>query len=380
MKIGPGRNSKSPSRWFQIDEPVTSEGIRSGVNWIRLKPMLGHLRERPRRQRLREARVVLEQHVPVGEQADQHELERLALADDGALDLVEDPRRVLLHLGELHQSASSETTTCRSESRSIPRPKRSCGGSRSSRTSSHVVVAERAPRSIRARVEVDPAPRAAAARTRSGGASAAAGSGGRTPVVSPSVTSRSIRSSSGIAHDGRGRAVAARHRTGDVARSGSERAEAAAGGRATIAASRSDVDAHERARPGPEDGESDDREHQGEEDGKSPERERAPHSVAARSRCACDRGRPLLLGERLRREQVVAHRLERVDRLVLHLRPHRMLRELSPFEQVGERACRPVGRPRARRASGRDTRAAPRPACAAGRARRAHAPAARRRR
>ena len=39
MKIGPGRNSKSPSRWFQIEEPVTSEGIRSGVNWIRLKPV-----------------------------------------------------------------------------------------------------------------------------------------------------------------------------------------------------------------------------------------------------------------------------------------------------------------------------------------------------
>ena len=40
MKIGPGRNSKSPSRWFQIDEPVTSEGIRSGVNWMRVKRML----------------------------------------------------------------------------------------------------------------------------------------------------------------------------------------------------------------------------------------------------------------------------------------------------------------------------------------------------
>ena len=40
VKIGPGRNSKSASRWFQIEEPVTSDGIRSGVNWIRLKPML----------------------------------------------------------------------------------------------------------------------------------------------------------------------------------------------------------------------------------------------------------------------------------------------------------------------------------------------------
>ena len=28
------------SRWFQIDEPVTSDGIRSGVNWMRVKRML----------------------------------------------------------------------------------------------------------------------------------------------------------------------------------------------------------------------------------------------------------------------------------------------------------------------------------------------------
>ena len=36
-KIGPGRNSKSDSRWLKIDEPVTSDGIRSGVNWMREK-------------------------------------------------------------------------------------------------------------------------------------------------------------------------------------------------------------------------------------------------------------------------------------------------------------------------------------------------------
>ena len=37
MKTGPGRNSKTASRWFQIDEPVTSDGRRSGVNWTRAK-------------------------------------------------------------------------------------------------------------------------------------------------------------------------------------------------------------------------------------------------------------------------------------------------------------------------------------------------------
>ena len=36
-KIGPGRNVNSLARWSKIDEPVTSEGIRSGVNWMREK-------------------------------------------------------------------------------------------------------------------------------------------------------------------------------------------------------------------------------------------------------------------------------------------------------------------------------------------------------
>ena len=48
------------------------------------------LRERARDQRLRQARVVLEQDVAVREQPEQDELERVALADDRALDLVED--------------------------------------------------------------------------------------------------------------------------------------------------------------------------------------------------------------------------------------------------------------------------------------------------
>ncbi len=38
MKIGPGTNSNAPlSAMSKIDEPVTSLGIRSGVNWMRLK-------------------------------------------------------------------------------------------------------------------------------------------------------------------------------------------------------------------------------------------------------------------------------------------------------------------------------------------------------
>jgi hypothetical protein len=34
-KTGPGRNTKSVVRWSKIWEPVTSPGIRSGVNWMR---------------------------------------------------------------------------------------------------------------------------------------------------------------------------------------------------------------------------------------------------------------------------------------------------------------------------------------------------------
>jgi hypothetical protein len=38
--MGPGRNSNSPLRWLKIDEPVTSAGMRSGVNWMRAKSRL----------------------------------------------------------------------------------------------------------------------------------------------------------------------------------------------------------------------------------------------------------------------------------------------------------------------------------------------------
>ena len=39
--IGPGRNSNSWVFWLKMDRPVTSDGSRSGVNWMRrkLQPM-----------------------------------------------------------------------------------------------------------------------------------------------------------------------------------------------------------------------------------------------------------------------------------------------------------------------------------------------------
>ena len=114
MKIGPGRNSKSPSRWFQIDEPVTSEGMRSGRELDAREAHAQDLGERAGGERLREARVVLEEDVPIGEEPEQHELERLALADDGLLDLVEDVARKRLDTCKLHAyvPSSASTTSC----------------------------------------------------------------------------------------------------------------------------------------------------------------------------------------------------------------------------------------------------------------------------
>ena len=102
------------------------------------EPQGQDLRERARGQRLREPRVVLEQHVTVGEEPEPDELERLALADDGLLDLVEHRARDLADLRELHQMRSNESTVAISSAGGMPRPSRSSGGGRSARTSSQV--------------------------------------------------------------------------------------------------------------------------------------------------------------------------------------------------------------------------------------------------
>ena len=120
--MGPGRNSKSPSRWFQIDEPVTSAGSRSGVNWTRLKPSpLASANERAVRVFASPGHV-LEQHVAIGEQAEQDELELLALADDCPLDLGQQALAVAGHLLELHQTRSRALTTRPSSASSMPAP------------------------------------------------------------------------------------------------------------------------------------------------------------------------------------------------------------------------------------------------------------------
>ena len=80
------------------------------------------LGEGSRRQRLREPRDVLEQDVAVREHAEQDQLELLALADDGALDLVDEAGTELCELTELHQTLSNAVTTRPSSASPMPEP------------------------------------------------------------------------------------------------------------------------------------------------------------------------------------------------------------------------------------------------------------------
>ena len=61
-----------------------SDGMRSGVNWMRVNVPPSALRERRHGQRLAEAGDAFEEAVAAGEQADEHPLEDALLADDDA--------------------------------------------------------------------------------------------------------------------------------------------------------------------------------------------------------------------------------------------------------------------------------------------------------
>ena len=69
--------------------PVMSDGIRSGVNWMRLKSKIQDLGERADQQRLGQPRHADEQAVAAGEQGDQEFLDDSVLADDDLADLAE---------------------------------------------------------------------------------------------------------------------------------------------------------------------------------------------------------------------------------------------------------------------------------------------------
>ena len=64
--------------------PVMSDGIRSGVNWMRLKASDRHLASVRDHQRLGQAGHAFEDAVAAAEQRDQQLLDDLVLADDDA--------------------------------------------------------------------------------------------------------------------------------------------------------------------------------------------------------------------------------------------------------------------------------------------------------
>ncbi len=89
---GPGRNSKSRSRWLKIERPVTSVGWRSGVHWMRVEcAPLDRAGDRAREHRLRRAGDVLEQRVAAAHERGDDELDLLPLAVHDRLDVVEEP-------------------------------------------------------------------------------------------------------------------------------------------------------------------------------------------------------------------------------------------------------------------------------------------------
>ncbi len=66
-KTGPGRKLKVEVAWSKTDTPVTSEGSRSGVNWMRFQVERDRRRDGPGQRRLAHARHVLDQQVALGQ-------------------------------------------------------------------------------------------------------------------------------------------------------------------------------------------------------------------------------------------------------------------------------------------------------------------------
>ena len=93
-KIGPRRNcnSRRPgslSSWM-TSVPVMSEGIRSGVNWMRLNSSDSAVGQRADHQRLGQPRHAHQQAMAAGEHGDQQLLDHLLLADDHPAQLLGD--------------------------------------------------------------------------------------------------------------------------------------------------------------------------------------------------------------------------------------------------------------------------------------------------
>ena len=109
VKSGPRRNSNSPSPLVVEERAGQVGGQQVGRELGAREVEPERLGEAPRRQGLAEPREVLEQHVPLGEDRGQDQRERLALADDGLLDLVEHRPRPARSPGHGHLFAHSSS-------------------------------------------------------------------------------------------------------------------------------------------------------------------------------------------------------------------------------------------------------------------------------
>ena len=85
-KTGPGRNSNTSAERFQTVTPTTSEGSRSGVNWIRPNSQSTEAARALARVVLPTPGHVLEQQVALGDQAEHRQLDHVGLALDGSSD------------------------------------------------------------------------------------------------------------------------------------------------------------------------------------------------------------------------------------------------------------------------------------------------------
>ena len=90
--------------------PVMSLGSRSGVNWIRLNAEVQALGDEPGDERLGEPGIVLDQDVPVGEDAGQDLPEDVDLAHDHLAERGEDVLTAVGHRLELHGRSSMRAT------------------------------------------------------------------------------------------------------------------------------------------------------------------------------------------------------------------------------------------------------------------------------
>ena len=90
-KIGPCRNTKCrrpvSGSSCKMSVPVISEGIRSGVNWMRLNVRCKIARNRADQKRLGEPGHADEQTMAATKEADEQLLDDLLLADDDFADL-----------------------------------------------------------------------------------------------------------------------------------------------------------------------------------------------------------------------------------------------------------------------------------------------------